>query len=301
MDGRRAQPHRHLGPQARPPAGEPRAVRRHQDASCPASSSASTCRSRPADARPLHAHPLGGLPGTATTSRTRSSRPANLAGRAARPTREARHYPAIGSLVGEVPRPEPPGRARPTPRSSQSRSHLAFGGYLGKALRPVPRPTPPRKLPVYDLVGKDTGQVASRRPVRAARRAWTPDRLADRQTLLRQLRPAAGATSTPPARWPALDRYGQQAVEMLTGGRVPRRAGPVEASRRRSASATASTCGASRRCWPGGWSRRACAFVTLDLSYHTASGTWDTHGDNIPPYGGIRRGWGRCCRCSTIW
>jgi uncharacterized protein (DUF1501 family) len=34
------------------------------------------------------------------------------------------------------------------------------------------------------------------------------------------------------------------------------------------------------------------SFVTLDLSYHTASGTWDTHGDNIPPYGGIQRGLG---------
>ena len=34
------------------------------------------------------------------------------------------------------------------------------------------------------------------------------------------------------------------------------------------------------------------AFVTLDLSYHTASGTWDTHGDNIPPYGGIKKGFG---------
>jgi uncharacterized protein (DUF1501 family) len=34
------------------------------------------------------------------------------------------------------------------------------------------------------------------------------------------------------------------------------------------------------------------AFVTLDLSYHTASGTWDTHGDNIPPYGGIKKGLG---------
>src|SRR4051794_41874766 len=32
------------------------------------------------------------------------------------------------------------------------------------------------------------------------------------------------------------------------------------------------------------------AFVTLDLSYHTASGTWDNHGDNIPPYGGGRKG-----------
>src|SRR5262249_60094516 len=34
------------------------------------------------------------------------------------------------------------------------------------------------------------------------------------------------------------------------------------------------------------------AFVTLDLSYHPASGTWDTHGDNIPPYGGISKGLG---------
>ena len=32
------------------------------------------------------------------------------------------------------------------------------------------------------------------------------------------------------------------------------------------------------------------AFVTLDLSYHPASGTWDTHGDNIPPFGGIKKG-----------
>src|SRR5205807_6408740 len=32
------------------------------------------------------------------------------------------------------------------------------------------------------------------------------------------------------------------------------------------------------------------SFVTLDLSYHTASGTWDNHGDNIPPYGGIWNG-----------
>lgn len=32
------------------------------------------------------------------------------------------------------------------------------------------------------------------------------------------------------------------------------------------------------------------SFVTIDLSNHSASGTWDTHGDNIPPYGGIMNG-----------
>jgi hypothetical protein len=35
---------------------------------------------------------------------------------------------------------------------------------------------------------------------------------------------------------------------------------------------------------------RGVNYVTLDLSYHPASGTWDNHGDNIPPYGGITSG-----------
>jgi uncharacterized protein (DUF1501 family) len=35
---------------------------------------------------------------------------------------------------------------------------------------------------------------------------------------------------------------------------------------------------------------RGVSYVTLDLSNHSASGTWDTHGDNIPPYGGIWSG-----------
>ena len=30
--------------------------------------------------------------------------------------------------------------------------------------------------------------------------------------------------------------------------------------------------------------------MTIDLSYHASSGTWDNHGDNIPPYGGISKG-----------
>jgi hypothetical protein len=32
------------------------------------------------------------------------------------------------------------------------------------------------------------------------------------------------------------------------------------------------------------------SFVTIDLSNHRASGTWDTHGDKFPPYGGIESG-----------
>jgi len=35
---------------------------------------------------------------------------------------------------------------------------------------------------------------------------------------------------------------------------------------------------------------RGVNFVMLDMSYHTASGTWDSHGDDVPPYGGITSG-----------
>jgi len=57
--------------------------------------------------------------------------------------------------------------------------------------------------------------------------------------------------------------------------------------------------GASKRSWPGG-SSSGVSFVTIDLSNHNASGTWDTHGDNIPPYGGIMNGLRPLCLCSTI-
>ena len=41
----------------------------------------------------------------------------------------------------------------------RSRSHLAFGGYAGKQYDPF-LANEAAKLPVYDLVGKDTGQLS---------------------------------------------------------------------------------------------------------------------------------------------
>src|SRR5262249_9901843 len=72
-------------------------------------------------------------------------------------------------------------------------------------------------------------------------------------------------------------------------------------SRKRPASGTASTSGVSRRCWRAGWSRRRARGArrwgggggppaTTARSPPPASGTWDNHGDNIPPYGGISKG-----------
>jgi uncharacterized protein (DUF1501 family) len=89
----------------------------------------------------------------------------------------------------------------------------------------------------------------------------------------------------------ALEHYERQAIEMLLGRRAQEAFDLTlepEAIRER--------YGKHLWCQQALVARRlveaGVAFITLDLSYHTASGTWDTHGDNIPPYGGIRNGLG---------
>jgi uncharacterized protein (DUF1501 family) len=86
-----------------------------------------------------------------------------------------------------------------------------------------------------------------------------------------------------------MDRYHQQAVDMLTGKRMQ-----AALDLGREPEAVRSRYGNHLWCRQALLARRmveaGVAFVTLDLSYHTASGTWDTHGDNIPPYGGIEKG-----------
>src|SRR5439155_23755976 len=89
----------------------------------------------------------------------------------------------------------------------------------------------------------------------------------------------------------AMDRYGQQAVEMVLGHRVQEALDvskePTDARDRYGKHLWCQQTLLARRLVEAG-----VAFVTLDLSYHPASGTWDTHGDNIPPYGGIKKGLG---------
>jgi hypothetical protein len=205
----------------------------------------------------------------------------------ARTNPEARHYPAIASLVAKFHGPNHP----TVPASAafyRSRTHLAFGGYLGKQYDPFPAHAA-AQLPVYDLVGKDTGRVSKadlfQLPV-----GVSSERLAKRQSLAHnfdRLRADIDNSGT----MSAFDKYGQQAVEMLTSGRV-RDALDIA----REPAATREKYGKHLWCQQTLLARRlveaGVAFVTLDLSYHTASGTWDTHGDNIPPYGGIKKGLG---------
>lgn len=198
---------------------------------------------------------------------------------------EAGSYPAIGSLVAKLHGPNHPATP-PYVAFMRSRSHLAFGGYLGKSYDPF-LANEAARLPVYDLVGKDTGQLSGGKMFELP--ADVPaDRMGNRQSLLRnfdQLRADIDYSGS----MAALDKYGQQAVGMLTGGRVRDALDlskePKTTRERYGKHLWWQQALLARRLVEAG-----TAFVTLDLSYHTASGTWDTHGDNIPPYGGIRKG-----------
>jgi hypothetical protein len=193
--------------------------------------------------------------------------------------------PAIGSVVAwrrGANHPAMPAYAA----FMRSRSHLAFAGHLGKRYDPFIANTAAR-LPVYDLVGRDSGQISTpdlfRLPV-----GLTQQRIGDRRTLMQQLdrlRRQADASGSADA----MERHTQQAIDLLLGRRMQE---ALDLSRE--APAVRERYGKHLWCQQALMARRmveaGVAFVTLDLSYHTASGTWDTHGDNIPPYGGIRKG-----------
>src|SRR3954471_3220274 len=87
----------------------------------------------------------------------------------------------------------------------------------------------------------------------------------------------------------AIEHYERQAMEMLVGRRAQEAFDLTLEPQ-----ATRDRFGKHLWCQQALVARRlveaGVAFITLDLSYHTASGTWDTHGDNIPPYGGINKG-----------
>lgn len=200
---------------------------------------------------------------------------------------KAHLYPAIGSVVAKhhgANHPASPAYAT----FMKARGHVAFAGYLGKQYDPFLLNTA-TKLPVYDLVGNDTGEMTDANLFRLPAEL-TYGRLDERQSLLKQfdrVRNEIDASGS----MDVMDRYNQQAVDMVLGRRMQQAldlAQEPEAVRNR--------YGKHLWCQQALLARRmveaGTAFITLDLSYHTASGTWDNHGDNIPPYGGIKKGLG---------
>jgi hypothetical protein len=195
-------------------------------------------------------------------------------------------YPAFGSIISKFKGANHP-TMPPYVGFYRSPSHLAFGGYLGKRWDPF-KGNEAARLPVYDLVGKDTGKVSPGGILESTGLSST--RMQDRQSLIQQFdRVRAGVDRS--GAMDAWDSYQQQAVDMVLGRRA-RDAFDLS----KEDPAVREKYGSHLWCQQALLARRlvqaGVRFVTIDLSYHTASGTWDNHGDNIPPYGGITKGLG---------
>ena len=185
-----------------------------------------------------------------------------------RTNREAEKFPALASIIARQRLEMIPDLPPYVVLNMKSRSHVAWGGYLGHAYDP--------------FLGDDVGKLFS------LPSGLTTDRLQSRRTLttdLDRLRRDLDLSGS----MEATNRFTQQAVSMVTGARA------------RTAFDIGKEPESTRvRYGDHEWSRQALlarrlvesgvSFVTIDLSNHGASGTWDTHGDNIPPYGGIWNG-----------
>lgn len=200
---------------------------------------------------------------------------------------EARHYPSLASLIAKhrgANHPSMPAYAA----FMKSRSHLSFAGYLGKQYDPFICDQATR-LPIYTNVGGDTGGM-TRGDLFQMPGGLSGGRIEDRLSLLEQFDRMRGGLDQDGS-MDAIGVYQRQAAEMLVGERA-RQAFDLELED----PAVRAAYGSHLWCQQALIARRlveaGTAFVTLDLSYHTASGTWDTHGDNIPPYGGITKGLG---------
>ena len=204
-----------------------------------------------------------------------------------RVNRDSVTYPAIGSIVAKHHGANHPAMP-PYVAFMKSRSHLAFAGHLGKTYDPFIA-NQATKLPVYDVVGKDTGVVSKADLFRMPEGLSEP-RIQTRQTLMRQF-DVLRRDLDQDGSMEALEGYSQQAASLLLGGQA-QQAFDID----QEAASVRAKYGPHLWCQQALIARRmveaGVSFVTIDLSYHGASGTWDTHGDNIPPYGGISKGLG---------
>ena len=177
-------------------------------------------------------------------------------------------YPAIASLVAKLRGSNHPSMPPCVALNVIDRTHFAWGGYLGKA---------------YDaFVGDNVGRLFQ------LPSGLTMERVRERRTLFQQMDKLRGDLDTGGS-MVAMDRFGQQAFDIVAGQRA-----------QAAFDVTKEPAKVVERFGEHHWCRQALlarrlveagvSFVTIDLSNHSSSGTWDTHGDNIPPYGGIWNG-----------
>jgi hypothetical protein len=197
----------------------------------------------------------------------------------------AESYPAIASIVAKHHGANAPGMP-PYVAFQTSRSHIAYAGDLGRKYDPFIANNA-TKLPIYTNVGVDTGKMTQADFFRLPS-GLTHERLQDRRALLSDLDTLRRTLDDSEA-VASMDEYGRQAVDLLVGRRAQEAFDITKEPQ-----SVRDRYGSHLWCQQALLARRlveaGVAFVTIDLSYHTASGTWDNHGDNIPPYGGISKG-----------
>ncbi len=181
---------------------------------------------------------------------------------------EAEKYPAIASVVAKYRGAANPDMPPSVVLNMQSRSHVAWAGYLGKQYDP--------------FLGNQASSLFTLPSGLDQDRVTTRHTLQQQFDRLRRDLDLSGSMA-------AMDRFEQQAVDIVAGRRAQQvfdLSQEPQAVRQR--------YGDHNWCQQALLARRlveaGVSFVTIDLSNHGASGTWDTHGDNIPPYGGIWNG-----------
>lgn len=210
----------------------------------------------------------------------------NLAA-APRVNSKAHIYPSAGSIVSKYHGANTPGMP-PYVAFERHSSHIGYAGALGRKYNPFIANQACR-LPVYDLVGNDTGKVTTPTLFNMPE-GLSESRIGERQSLMRQIDQLRRGLDQGGS-MDALDSFSQQAVELLFGG-AARQAFDVE----KEPASVRERYGKHLWCQQLLIARRlieaGSTFVTLDLSYHTASGTWDNHGIPGGVYGGISKGLG---------
>jgi hypothetical protein len=180
----------------------------------------------------------------------------------------AKHYPAIGSFVAKHHGANDPQVPPYVALNVKDRTHIAWGGYLGKR---------------YDPFIGDRAVDLFKLP-----KGLTMERLESRRSLHSQMDTLRSGIDLAGS-MEGLDVFGQQAFDLVAGAKAQAafdlKDEPARVIERYGEHDWARQALLARRLVEAGVS-----FVTIDLSNHSASGTWDTHGDNIPPYGGISKG-----------
>lgn len=204
---------------------------------------------------------------------------------APRVNRRGAEYPAIGSVVAKYHAANHESMP-PYVVFMKHPTHVAWGGDLGKQFDPLVG-NKAAVLPRYDLVGKPLNATSGADLFRFPT-GLSQSRLGNRRALLSDLdRIRQGLDVS--GSMDALDQYSQQAFEMVLGRRAQR---AFDLSQEPASSRA--RYGNHLWCQQALLARRlvesGVSFVTLDLSYHTASGTWDNHGIPGGVYGGISQG-----------